>query len=403
MKSILTKKNALILGFVLGLVVVLAIGFVTGYIAIAVTIIILTIVNTVVLLNRSNQIVKPIIASVKRLKLLAEGDLHSEAEVSSGNDKGAILINSTATIVEVFRELTYDVTNTLGEISKGNLNITSKKKYSGDLISLGSSMNEIITNLNSTMKRINESAEQVSAGSYQVSDGAQALSQGATEQASAIQELSATIVEIDEQVNQNANNALNAKKMSEISMQEVENGSTQMNHVTEAMTEISLSSNEIGKIIKTIEDIAFQTNILALNAAVEAARAGSAGKGFAVVADEVRNLASKSAEAAKNTTALIEGSIRSVEKGTKLVDETAKSLIKIVESTKQTSALINEIAEASQIQAQSITQVTQGVEQISAVVQTNSATAEESAAAASELSTQASMLKELVDSFKLKD
>lgn len=403
MKSILTKKNALILGFALIMVIIFIIGLVTGFIRYALLVIALSIVNTIIMIYMSNKYAKPIVASVKRLELLSEGDLHSEVVKSNNNDKGAVLINSTATIVEVFRELTNDISNTLGEISKGNLNITSKKKYSGDLISLGSSMNEIITNLNSTMKRINESAEQVSAGSYQVSDGAQALSQGATEQASAIQELSATIAEIDEQVNLNANNALNAKKMSEISMKEVENGSTQMNYVTEAMTEISLSSNEIGKIIKTIEDIAFQTNILALNAAVEAARAGSAGKGFAVVADEVRNLASKSAEAAKNTTALIEGSIRSVEKGTKLVDETAKSLIKIVESTKQTSALINEIAEASQIQAQSITEVTQGVEQISAVVQTNSATAEESAAAASELSTQASMLKELVDGFKLKD
>jgi len=403
MKSLLTKMSALILIFVITMAIVFIIGLVTGYVGIAVAIIIITTLNAIVLAYKSKKIAKPIIASVKRLKLLAEGDFHSEAEISNNKDSGAILINSTATIVAVFREVVKDITNTLGEIAKGNFDISLKGEYSGDLIPLSNSMNEIVTNLNHTMKRINESAEQVSTGSYQVADGAQALSQGATEQASAIQELSATIAEIDEQVNQNANNALNAKKMSEISMMEVENGSKQMNYVTEAMTEISLSSNEISKIIKTIEDIAFQTNILALNAAVEAARAGSAGKGFAVVADEVRNLASKSAEAAKNTTALIEGSIKSVEKGTKLVDETAKSLIKIVESTKQTSVLVNEIAEASQIQAQSITQVTQGVEQISSVVQTNSATAEESAAAASELSTQASILKELVDSFKLQD
>jgi len=403
MKSLLSKMSALILVFVIAMVIVFIIGLVTGYVGIAIAIIIITTLNAIVLTYKSKKFAKPIIASVKRLKLLADGDLHSEAEVSNNKDSGAILINSTATIVAVFREVVEDITNTLGEMAKGNFNISLKVDYSGDLIPLSNSMKEIVTNLNHTMKRINESAEQVSTGSYQVADGAQALSQGATEQASAIQELSATIEEIDEQVNQNANNALNAKKMSEISMMEVENGSKQMNYVTEAMTEISLSSHEISKIIKTIEDIAFQTNILALNAAVEAARAGSAGKGFAVVADEVRNLASKSAEAAKNTTALIEGSIKSVEKGTKLVDETAKSLVKIVESTKQTSALVNEIAEASQIQAQSITQVTQGVEQISAVVQTNSATAEESAAAASELSTQASILKELVDSFKLED
>ena len=280
MKSIITKMSALILVFVISMVIVFIIGLVTGYVGIAVAIIIITTLNAIVLAYKSKKFAKPIIASVKRLELLADGDLHSEAEVSNNKDSGAILINSTATIVGVFREVVKDITSTLGEMAKGNFNVSLNRQYSGDLIPLSNSMNEIITNLNHTMKLINESAEQVSTGSYQVSDGAQALSQGATEQASAIQELSATIVEIDEQVNQNANNALNAKKMSEISMTEVENGSKQMNSVTEAMSEISLSSHEISKIIKTIEDIAFQTNILALNAAVEAARAGSAGKGF---------------------------------------------------------------------------------------------------------------------------
>lgn len=403
MKSLFKKMHVLILGFIISMIAIFIIGYITDYVAIAVAIIIVATINVFVLTYKTRQMAKPIIASVKRLKLLSEGDLHTKAEISKGNDSGAVLINSTATIVEVFREVVSDITIKLEEMSKGNFDISLEKQYNGDLIPLSNAVNDIIISLNSTIKKINESAEHVSMGSYQVADGSQALAQGATEQASAIQQLSATINEINEQVSNSAKNATNAKEISEISMMEVENGNQKMIAMTEAMTEISLSSNQISKIIKTIEDIAFQTNILALNAAVEAARAGAAGKGFAVVADEVRNLASKSAEAAKNTTALIEGSIKAVEKGTKLVDETAKSLTKIVESTKQTSELINEIAEASQTQAQSITQITQGVEQISAVVQTNSATAEESAAASSELSTQASILKELVDNFKLKD
>lgn len=403
MKSLFKKIHVLILGFIISMIAIFIIGYITDYVAIAVAIIIVATINVFVLTYKTRQMAKPIIASVKRLKLLSEGDLHTKAEISKGNDSGAVLINSTATIVEVFREVVSDITIKLEEMSKGNFDISLEKQYNGDLIPLSNAVNDIIISLNSTIKKINESAEHVSMGSYQVADGSQALAQGATEQASAIQQLSATINEINEQVSNSAKNATNAKEISEISMMEVENGNQKMIAMTEAMTEISLSSNQISKIIKTIEDIAFQTNILALNAAVEAARAGAAGKGFAVVADEVRNLASKSAEAAKNTTALIEGSIKAVEKGTKLVDETAKSLTKIVESTKQTSELINEIAEASQTQAQSITQITQGVEQISAVVQTNSATAEESAAASSELSTQASILKELVDNFKLKD
>ncbi|MEG2769394.1 MAG: methyl-accepting chemotaxis protein, partial [Oscillospiraceae bacterium] len=246
-------------------------------------------------------------------------------------------------------------------------------------------------------------SEQVASGSDQVSSGAQALSQGATEQASSIEELSATIQAVSNQIKDNANNAKMASELSSMAGKEVQNGNEHMQSMIVAMEDISSTSNKIGKIIKTIDDIAFQTNILALNAAVEAARAGSAGKGFAVVANEVRNLAGKSAEAAKNTTSLIESSINAVANGTKIADETAMSLKVVVEKSNLVLQKVEEIAEASAEQANSVVQITTGVDQISAVIQTNSATAEESAAASEELSSQSQMLKDLVGKFTLRE
>lgn len=281
--------------------------------------------------------------------------------------------------------------------------MNAEAEYRGAFEQIGSSMKRITENLNTVMCEIRQSSDQVSSGSDQVSSGAQALSQGATEQASAVEELAATINEISTQVKETAENAVDAQKQMSTAEDETLTCNEQMREMILAMEEISHKSTEIGKIIKTIEDIAFQTNILALNAAVEAARAGTAGKGFAVVADEVRNPASKSAEASKNTSSLIEGSIAAVEKGTRIVNETAQSLSKVVDSSQAVSATVEKISDAASSQAASIEQVTQGIDQISSVVQTNSATAEESAAASEELSGQAQMLKNLVEQFKLKD
>lgn len=360
------------------------------------------IVASLVARKISNNIANPIIKCSERLKLLAEGDLKTEVPKSDSNDELGLLLQSTEITVDGLNKIINDVSYHLGAIANGDFTTTVFEDYKGDFNPIALSLKSIIEALNKFMEQVDESAEQVSSGSEQVASGAQALSQGATEQASSIEELAATINEITEQINHSALNAENAKRVSHEGLIEVENGSQQIETMMKAMGEINETSLQIGKIIKTIEDIAFQTNILALNAAVEAARAGSAGKGFAVVADEVRNLASKSAEAAKNTTELIESSLRAVDNGVKIASDTEHSLKLIVEKTNMTASIIEEIADTSKQQAIGASQVSLGIEQISSVVQTNSATAEESAAASEELSGQSEILKDLVRAIKIK-
>ncbi|MEF9852821.1 MAG: methyl-accepting chemotaxis protein [Hydrogenoanaerobacterium sp.] len=352
----------------------------------------------------ANKIGKPMSACTKRLELLATGDLKTPVPDIRTKDETGKLANSTKTIVDALSMVIDDTDYLLDEMASGNFNVRSKMPeiYAKDFAPMLSSMRKINNELSGALSQINLASNQVSNGSDQVSSGSQALSQGATEQASSVEELAATINEISQQIKNNADNALVASQKSGAAGAEVSESNRKMQELVSAMSEISKSSQEIGKVIKTIEDIAFQTNILALNAAVEAARAGAAGKGFAVVADEVRNLASKSAEAAKGTTALIEGSVKAVQNGTRLVDDTAKSLASVMSGTQEVSELVDKISTASNEQANSVAQVTQGIDQISAVVQTNSATAEESAAASEELSGQAAMLKQLVSKFRLK-
>jgi methyl-accepting chemotaxis protein len=250
---------------------------------------------------------------------------------------------------------------------------------------------------------INNAADQVASGSNQVSNGSQLLSQGTTEQASSIEQLTSSVIEVAAQTKKNAENASKANELSEKAKSYAASGTEQMNQMQAAVKEINVSTQNISKIVKLIDEIAFQTNILALNAAVEAARAGQYGKGFAVVAEEVRNLAAKSADAVKDVTLIIETSTEKVKMGTEISNATAKSLQKIVNEIEKSAVLVSEIAQSSNQQATAISQIDKGLELVSGVVQSNSATAEESAASSEELSSQAQLMKELVAKFKLSD
>lgn len=335
---------------------------------------------------------------------IVDGDFDISISYESKDELGRL--------AKVFKNMTInleavlsDASRLLSEMANGNFDVRTEAEsyYVGNFQHLLLSIRKLNRNLSETLWQINQSAEQVASGSSQVSNGAQALSQGSTEQASAVEELAATITDISSQVKNTAGNAVDAKNVSSMAGDEVEECNLQMQDMMSAMEEITRTSNEIGKIIKTIEDIAFQTNILALNAAVEASRAGTAGKGFAVVADEVRNLASKSSEASKDTAELIESSIKAVARGTQIANSTAESLVKVVNEVRSASVKVDMIADAAEKQAGAIEQVTLGVDQISSVVQTNSSTAVQSASASQELSSQADLLKNLVAKFILRE
>ena len=343
------------------------------------------------------------------LKRLAKGELYCDITVAEPDADTEELYALFSEIVanlcgglNAIKGYISEISHVLGEMAGGNLNVGIESEYMGDFATLRESINAIVGSLNTMMSGISTAADQVALGTRQVSDGSQNISQGATEQSSAIEELTATIGQIAEQTRQNAMGANQANRLTEEAQAGAVQGNEKMKGMQQAMKEINESSRSINKIIKTIDAIAFQTNILALNAAVEAARAGVHGKGFAVVAEEVRNLAARSADAAKETTELIEDSIQKTEAGTRIVDDTAEELGKMVEDIRKAGQLVSEIATASGEQATAIGQVNRGIEQLSAVVQTNSATAEEAAAASEELSGQAELLKNMVGQFRLK-
>jgi len=363
------------------------------------TIIILSAVMFVIL----GIVTKPIKMVTEITNKLAEGELDVSIAVKSRDEIGALAKSIESLTMRLKSYISYidESVNVLDEFAEGNLTIELKYDYAGEFAKLKNALLHVSDTLKETIGKIKESADSINMNAEQVSAGAQVLAQGTTEQASAIEELSAEINEIYTTIANNAEYAQNAGEKALEASREVEKGNVQMRDMLSAMDEISNSSSEIGKIIKVIDDIAFQTNILALNAAVEAARAGSAGKGFAVVADEVRNLAQKSAEAAKQTTALIENSINAIYKGTMLADEAGKSLAGIVNKTSETNELINEVVKATSQQTVSVNQIRSGIEQISSVVQENAATAEASAANSEELSGQVQILNDLVNKFKI--
>ncbi len=344
---------------------------------------------------------KPISHITAGAEKLEAGDLEIHIEVGSDDELGRLAESFNATS-DILNNYVDDISKQLSEMANNNMNITISEEYIGDFIPIKTSIEKIADSLNHTLYEITKAANEVSANSNTVSTGAQILSQGSTEQAEAIDHLAVSIENLSNDVTSNAQEAEEANMTVGKVSQWIETSNQEMQKMVSAMNDIRYTSTEIKKIIKTIEDIAFQTNILALNASVEAARAGVSGKGFAVVADEVRNLAAKSAEAAKSTATLIGSSIQAVQNGMTIADETAKSLLNVVEGAKDVSAFVERISIASKHQKDTLEHLTTGVNQISSVVQANSETAEESAAVSVKLFQQANTLRELVDVFELK-
>lgn len=346
------------------------------------------------------RIVHPITVVVKRLELLAEGDLHTDTPMPEVNDETAVLMNSLTQTVQDLKNVINNIDAHLAELSDGNFMISINEDYKGDFAEISRSFRGIVSSLSAAMRDIDNNAKSVQRGAEDLAGASLQLAEGATDQASAVQQLTATIAEISEKIRINAQNADKTRTIVADMNKRVVESNEHMKNNTEAMDKIRAASDKIAVIISSIEDVADQTALLALNASIEAARAGEHGKGFGVVATQVAALADQSSEAAKNTKNLIQNAIAAVDEGIEFVNATAKSLSTVVENANVVNSSMEEIAMASDDQAIAASQISDGIQQIAEVVESNSATSEESAAASEELSKQADMLKELVGRFR---
>lgn len=358
------------------------------------------IISFIVIKKLVKAIIVPLTEIEHAVYSLSQGDFNASITYESADEFGATCKNMQESFIKL-KNIISEISSVVGALCSGDLTAGISMDFPGEMKEIEISINKLIENLNESMSAIYNSARQIDAGANQVSSGAQELAQGATQQASSLQELSATIEDISRQVQSNSESAEKANALATDSGNVAMSTREDMSEMISAMAQISDTAQNIKKVIKVIDDIAFQTNILALNAAVEAARAGTAGKGFAVVADEVRNLAGKSSDAAKNTTSLIESAIIAVSHGEEIAGKTNIAFEELADKVQEVVSTIGEISSASREQASAIQEITIGMDQISSVVQTNSATSEQSAAASEELSAQADTLNSLVKQFKL--
>lgn len=372
-------------------------SLITMIIVIFITLIVLVMTQKLI----TKRVVKPIGIIKDAAGELANGNLKIQIDYVSEDEIGA-LATEIKDMIQSLNSYISDILHCMKEMEHGNLNVNMNANFKGDFISLEKSITNFICSINDTMRKVNQSTNRVSNGSEQILEVAQTLAEGAVEQNTSIEKLSSNIIEMAQHVKEESEIAEKANKMVELVGKETIKGMEQMEHMIQAMNQIAGSSNEIVKVIRSIEDIASQTNLLSLNASIEAARAGEAGRGFAVVAGEVANLASESVEAVNHTTVLIDNSRQAVGKGSNIVEETAEMLKKVEAGVKQIIDIIHSIVQTSKEQAKFIESITREVTQISQVVMTVSATAEESEATSGELLEQVEQLNDLVGQFTLK-